>query len=252
MKNRARIGNLRTKIFDGKDGAARQAAIDITACLSEAKEGGGGVLFLSSGGSSLSILDFIAGEILGDYLTIGVLDERYDAGGENNNFVQLSRTDFYGKALRAGCAFIDTSVRPGQSQEALAGYFEERLRNWKGEHPGGTVIATIGIGPDGHTSGIMPFPEDSERFNSLFNGERWVVAYDAAGKTPYPERVTTTNTFLKLIDRAFVFACGREKAEALHRMLADRPAAEVPAVILRELSGDMYIDRELAEAASIQ
>ncbi|NOZ26049.1 MAG: hypothetical protein GXO94_08190 [Nitrospirae bacterium] len=245
------IGNLRINVFGDKAAAARQAAEDISRCLSDARRGDRTVLFLSSGGSSLAILDFMSADILGDYLTIGVLDERYDTGGEDNNFVQLSRTDFYGK-LRAGCAFIDTSVRPGQSQEALAGYFEERLRDWKGEHPGGIVIATIGIGPDGHTSGIMPFPEDSERFKSLFNGERWVVAYDAAGKTPYPERVTTTNTFLRLIDRAFVFACGREKAEALRRMLADRPAAEVPAVILRELSGEMYIDRELAEAASIQ
>jgi len=185
--------------------------------------------------------------MLGNYLTIGVLDERYDIKGENNNFVQLSQTGFYRKALKSGCAFIDTGVRPGQTQKALADYFEGKLREWRKNNPDGEIIATIGIGPDGHTSGIMPFPEDKDRFDALFNGERWVVAYDAAGKTPYPERVTTTNTFLKLINRAFVFATGREKADALPRMQEDRPVSEVPAAILKELSGNMYIDRELSE-----
>jgi len=241
------IGNLRINIFEDKAAAARQVADDISRYLSDAKKGGRKVLFLSSGGSSLAILDFIADDILGDYLTIGVLDERYDREEKNNNFVQLSRTDFYGKALKSGCAFIDTGVRPGQTQKALADYFEGKLREWRKNNPDGVIIATIGIGPDGHTSGIMPFPEDEKRFDALFNGERWVVAYDATGKTPYPERVTTTNTFLKLINRAFVFATGREKAEAFRRMQEDRPVSEVPAAILKELRGDMYIDRELSE-----
>ena len=241
------IGNLKIHIFKDKAEAARQVADDISLYLSDAQKGGRKVLFLSSGGSSLAILDFIPDNILGDYLTIGVLDERYDREGKNNNFVQLSMTGFYRKALKSGCAFIDTGVRPGQTQKDLADYFEGRLRGWRKNNPDGEIIATIGIGPDGHTSGIMPFPEDKNRFNALFNGERWVVAYDATGKTPCPERVTTTNTFLKLINRVFVFAAGREKADALRRMQEDRPFSEVPAAILKELSGDMYIDRELSE-----
>ncbi len=242
-----KTGKLRINIFKDKAEAARQVADDISRYLSDAQRGGRKVLFLSSGGSSLAILDFIADGILGDYLTIGVLDERYDIKGENNNFSQLSRTDFYRKALKSGCAFIDTGVRPGQTQKALADYFEEKLREWRKNNPEGEIIATIGIGPDGHTSGIMPFPEDKERFDTLFNSERWVTAYDATGKTPYPERVTTTNTFLKLINRAFVFAAGGEKAEALRHMQEDRPVSEVPAAILKELRGDMYIDMELSE-----
>ncbi|VAX33984.1 hypothetical protein MNBD_NITROSPIRAE03-1522 [hydrothermal vent metagenome] len=241
------IGNLKIHIFKDKAEAVRQAADAISSYLSDAQKEDRKVLFLSSGGSSLEILDFIPDDILGDYLTISVLDERYDREGKNNNFVQLSLTGFYRKALKSGCAFIDTRVRPGQTQKALADYFEGKLREWRKNNPDGEIIATIGIGPDGHTSGIMPFPENKKMFDTLFNGERWVVAYDAAGKTPYSERVTTTNTFLKLINRAFVFAVGREKAEALHRMQEDRPVSEVPAAILKELCGDMYIDRELSE-----
>jgi len=237
------IGNLRINIFKDKAEAARQAADDISRYLSDAQKGDRKVLFLSSGGSSLAILDFIAEDMLGNYLTIGVLDERYDIKGENNNFVQLSQTGFYRKALKSGCVFIDTRVRPGQTRNGLADYFEEKLREWRKNNPDGEIIASIGIGPDGHTSGIMPFPEDKDRFDALFNGERWVVAYDATGKTPYPERVT----FLKLINRAFVFATGREKADALPRMQEDRPVSEVPAAILKELRGNMYIDRELSE-----
>ncbi len=242
-----KTGKLRINIFKDKAEATRQVADDISCYLSDTKKGGRKVLFLSSGGSSLAILDFIPDDILGDYLTIGVLDERYDREGKNNNFSQLSRTGFYRKAMKSGCAFIDTGVRPGQTQQALADYFEGKLREWRKNNPDGEIIATIGIGPDGHTSGIMPIPEDKNRFNALFNGERWVTAYDAAGKTPYPERVTTTNTFLKLINRAFVFAVGREKADALRSMQEDRPVSEVPAAILKELRGDMYIDRELSE-----
>ncbi len=241
------IGNLRINIFKDKAEASRQVADDISRYLSDAQRGVRKVLFLSSGGSSLAILDFIPDDIPGDYLTIGVLDERYNREGENNNFFQLSRTGFYKKAIESGCAFIDTRVRPGQTRNSLADYFEGELREWKKNNPDGEIIASIGIGPDGHTSGIMPFPEDKDRFEYLFNGERWVVAYDAAGKTPYPERVTTTNTFLKLINRAFVFAVGREKADALRGMRGDRPVSEVPAGVLKELRGNMYIDRELSE-----
>jgi 6-phosphogluconolactonase/glucosamine-6-phosphate isomerase/deaminase len=244
------IGNLKVHIFKDKAEAARQVADDISLYLSNAQKRAGKVLFLSSGGSSLAILEFISDDIPGDYPTIGVLDERYDREGKNNNFVQLSGTGFYRKALKSGCAFIDTTVRPGQTRNGLADYFEGKLREWRKNNPDGEIVATIGIGPDGHTSGIMPFPEDKERFDFLFNGERWVMAYDATGKTPYPERVTTTNTFLKLIDRAFVFAVGREKAEAFRHMQEDRPVSEVPAAILKELRGDMYIDRELSEVVS--
>ncbi len=239
------IGNLRVHVFEDRVEAARRAGGDIARCLSDARKRGRNVLFLSSGGSSLAILDFIPYEVLGGHLTVGVLDERYDRG-EDNNFVQLSRTGFYRKAVAAGAGFVDTSVKAGQTDEALADHFESELREWRRTNPDGEIVATIGIGPDGHTSGIMPFPEDEVRFEALFNAERWVVAYDASGKSPHPKRVTTTLTFLRLISRAFVFACGREKADALRRLQEERPPAEVPAAVLKELRGDLYVDAELS------
>ncbi len=245
------IGNLGIKVFRDKLEAARQAAEDIRRSLSVIRRGGGKALFLSSGGSSLAILDFIDEDVLADYLTIGVLDERYDVGGGNNNFLHLARTGFYARALASGCSFIDTRVRPGQTQRDLAGHFEGELRAWRKGNPGGYIIATVGIGPDGHTSGIMPFPEDRETFDALFNGDRWVVSYNAAGKTPFPERVTTTNTFLRMISRAIVYATGAEKAEALRRLEEDVSLAEVPAAVMKELDGTVYIDRELAEVAKV-
>ena len=204
-----------------------------------AKSKGLPVLLLLSGGSSLNLLSDLNQELFGSHLTIGVLDERYSKEPNINNFAQLQKTSFYQETLKKEALFIDTKVGERETLEGLAQRFEATLRNWKKANPQGKVITTQGIGADGHTAGIMPYPENPKLFKSLFeNKEKWVVGYDATlSKNQYPLRVTTTFPFLRsIIDVTIVYITGEEKKAALQRVMSENSSlAETPARIIKEM-----------------
>lgn len=206
--------------------------------LHEKKQSAIPVLLLLSGGSAFSLLDAIPEDACGAHMTIGMLDERFSVDEDINNFAQFAKTGFYANSKTSGAAFIDTRGKGGETQDELATRFLYSFQNWVTAHRDGVVVATMGIGADGHTAGIMPFPEDSDLFGRLFEDEkRWVTAYDAGNKNPYPLRVTVTLPFLReQVADAIVFAVGDEKRSALKRMLADEGTlAETPARIIREM-----------------
>ncbi|MHB1163157.1 MAG: 6-phosphogluconolactonase [Minisyncoccota bacterium] len=224
---------------------AKAAAQALNASL--AAQQGKEFLFLSSGGSSLSLLEYLDPRHFGPHSTIGVLDERYSADPTINNLALLEQTGFYKKVQAAGAHFIDTKVRPGESIESVATRFEKSLRDWAGR-TGGTILASVGVGPDAHTSGIMPYPEDPHHFDTLFNDEaHWVAAYDAHDKNPHRLRITTTFPFLRKIDSAIIFIVGENKRPALKKMLAGTGTlSESPCRIWREVAGaEVYTDQKL-------
>ncbi len=241
------LGNLLLHTSPNAESAAKAAAIQISKYIKKARAENKTILFLTSGGSAFLILEYIKEAALGPDITIGVLDERFDPTNEANQFSRLKDTTFYNTALGKSCKFIDSSVNKWQTLEELAKEFENSLRLWKKGNPDSMIISTIGMGPDGHTSGIMPFPEDPPRFNELFKGKDWVTSYDAEGKNPYPLRVTTTLTFLKTIDHPIVYIIGNDKKTALCRAIQEKPFANIPASFLLTLNGDIYIDEKLSE-----
>lgn len=178
------------------------------------------ILFLSSGGSSLELLNGLS---LGDHMTISVLDERYGNDPSINNFSKLMTHVRDAK-------FIDTRVKEGESLQELAQRFEKELRMWKEKNPSGKVIITQGVGSDGHTAGIMPYPENPELFKKLFDTpDHWVTGYDA--------RVTTTPSFLRhIVDHSLVYLVGEQKREALRKILAlEGTLWETPGRIIQEM-----------------
>lgn len=245
------VGNLRLYIRNNKDDALNFFAKDISRKLREFRDvERRDVLFLSSGGSALGVLDKIADDVIGPYLTIGIFDERYDPSNKTANYAQLRKTAFYRRAVQHGCRLIDTSTQRNQSQEELAEYYEQELRNWHTRHPRGAIMATMGIALDGHTAGIMPFPEDPARFHELFERERWIVAYDASGKNPYPLRVTTTFTFLRFVDLVGIYLVGPEKGTMWRKLMDGDDHAEIPGRIIKTLPrGAVYTDVALMRAA---
>lgn len=177
------------------------------------------VLLLLSGGSARKIPDEIGSNVLGTNLTVGVLDERYSKDPKINNFSQLMETRFYKYAKAVKSSFIDTRIQAGESQEELAMRFQQALKGWDNLYGYGKIIITQGIGPDGHTSGVLPFPENPKWFADNFcNPDVWVKAYDAKGKNPYPLRITTTLAFLEKVDFTVVFVCGKDKKKALKKV----------------------------------
>ncbi len=195
------------------------------------------VLLLLSGGSAFDILKDMPNGCVGKTTTIGVLDERFSKDQEVNNFSLLEKTDFFQLAKSALAQSIDTRPHDNENLAGLALRFETALRTWHTAHPKGTVIITQGIGPDGHTAGIMPYPEDEKQFEALFlDDAHWVCGYNAGTKNQYPLRITVTIPFLRLVDHSIVYCVGQNKKEALGRVL-DREGDlfETPARVIREM-----------------
>lgn len=226
------------------ESALRLAAESLNRDIAENSEKG--ILLMLSGGSSLKLLPLINTGLLDLRVTITVLDERFSNDPKINNFAQISQTDFYRIAKDRGVNFIDTRLINNESIEELARRFDDGLRNWRKSSAGGKIIATLGIGSDGHIAGIMSFPEDTRTFEELFMyDEHWIVGYDAGNKNPYPLRITPTVPFLRdQIDFGIVYVVGEDKTDALKRILSEEGSlSETPARALREMkSAIIYTD----------
>ena len=206
------------------------------------------ILLLLSGGSALKLLDLIDQSLIGNKTTITVLDERYSTNVDENNFSILSSTPFYESTKERGASFIDTRLKEKETIDELAARFEHVLRNWKTAHPNGLMIATQGIGPDGHTAGILPFPENPSYFAETFETtDRWVFGYDAENKNQFPLRVTTTIPFLKLLDHSIVYVVGDDKKEVIQKaILADAKLNEVPSSVIQQMKDvQLFTDQEI-------
>ena len=203
------------------------------------------VLFMISGGSSLALLSNIDTENLNKQITICPLDERYSLNPKENNMAQIAKTNFYKAANQKGCNFIDTGIKNSETQNQLATRFNQELNLWISLNPKGLIIATIGIGPDGHICGIMPFLENPEKFLEMFDNKdnsSFVIGYDAKEKNPYPKRVTTTMNFVRKINIAIVYVVGENKLKALSALKKQKGELFVsPCRILREIKGDVFV-----------
>lgn len=220
--------------YNSKNEAAAEAGEHLNSILTENKKRQ--ILLMLSGGSALSILDYVGQSALGENVTISVLDERFSQDPEINNFAQLQKSDFYTESLDADCSFFGTLPRAGETMESLAKRWEENLKNWRKENPKGIIIATLGMGADGHTAGIFPYADNRAEFEKLFLGEAWTAAYNAGNKHQYADRITATLTFFKMIDFGLAFVCGPEKKEKLDAVAAKSGRVnELPALAWHEI-----------------
>lgn len=195
------------------------------------------ILLLLSGGSALDVLDYIDVNILGPRITIGMIDERFSFDRDVNNFAKLSESKFLEDCMTMGCAIIGTEVQRGQTVSELSQHLERSWTNWDKRNKDGKVIVVLGLGEDGHTAGIMPYPENPRLFRNLFEQEDdWVVGYDAKDKNKYSLRITATISFLKdRVDEAVVFVSGQNKKEALEKVQGQGSMYKIPGRIFQEM-----------------
>lgn len=218
--------------------ARLRASEALQAVLREKKQLGTPVLLLLSGGSAFSILESVSHGILGPHMTIGVLDERYSTDENVNNFSQFTHIALYASAFAVGARFIDTRVKNNETQKQLGMRFETDIWNWLERNSAGVIVATMGIGVDGHIAGIMPFPENSALFQELFEDDtKLVVAYDAGDKNRYPLRITVTLPFLRrYVNHAIMYAVGEEKNAAVRRVFTKEGSlTQTPARVVHEM-----------------
>lgn len=191
------------------------------------------VLLLVSGGSAFSVLEECDTAVLGVHVTVGVLDERYSSDPRINNFLQLKETVFFKEAMRLGAKCFDTSIGENDSQAALAARMEKGIRNWINENPAGKIIATMGIGEDGHTAGILP-----ETAAANFDDGKIIASYSVGKEiNPYPERVSASLAFLRDgVDEAVVYAVGEKKQRVIGKLGNEKIALRImPARILNKM-----------------
>lgn len=228
---------------------AEEAGKKVDEILSEYKKQNLPILLMLSGGSSLSILSSINTANLSQDSTICVVDERFSPDPTVNNMAQIMQTDFFRKANGAGAKVIDTRPLNGETQEQLSKRFNDSITSWVQNNPNGKVVATLGMGPDGHIAGIMPESENAEKFNNEFDREtanKYVVSYDAGEKNQFPLRVTVGLPFLRRIDKAVAYIVGENKREAWNRLnQSEGEIAMTPARVLKEMAGDVYLFTDL-------
>ncbi len=201
------------------------------------------ILLLLSGGSSLELLECADPFFCGSNVTISVIDERVNQ--EESNFNKLSKTSFFKNSLLSGSSYIHPVNTKDDTPDSVANRFGEAILSWMKRNPSGVIIATLGMGDDGHIAGIMPFPESKSRFDELFDNEHtYIRGYDAGAKSKFPLRVTSTLSLLRRITHAVVYISGEAKKPALEHVLKkDVSLSEMPAVILHDLSSvDLYTD----------
>jgi 6-phosphogluconolactonase/glucosamine-6-phosphate isomerase/deaminase len=194
--------------FDSKAEAAASAGEALNNLLLENIKSP--ILLLVSAGSAFEILEYVGEKVMSENLTVCMLDDRFSENPEVNNFLQLQKLDFYTLALSKDVNFFGTLPRPNEKITELAERFEGNLKNWRKENPNGLIVATFGMGADGHTAGIFP-ESDEKKFANLMKNESWVIGYNVGDKDKYSERVTTTLTFFKEIDFGIGFVCGEDK-----------------------------------------
>lgn len=180
------------------------------------------VLWLVAGGSAVSSAARASKQLVQEgisleRLTVTLTDERYGKPGHaDSNWQQL---------LDAGFSLPGATLHPvlaGKDMEATATDFEEFLEGELGKVD--YRMGLLGIGADGHTSGILPG-------SSAVQAKGLVHAYDGGDY----QRITTTSAALKQLDEAVVYAVGEAKWPVLDQLETDMSIDEQPAQILKHV-----------------
>lgn len=201
------------------------------------------ILFLSSGGSNLEILGGINPEVLTKNITVTVLDTRFGVEPKDENYNQLMETDFYKRANEKGARFLNANTYSDVLKNIriyqMGERFDAMLKDWIENTPNGKIVATIGMGSDGHIAGIMPFPENEKLFTELFkNQNRLAVAYEAQTIGRFPKRLTVTYPFFLKIDKVVSYIVGNDKQSKLLELSSgkDYPEHQFPGIVLGKLN----------------
>lgn len=192
----------------------------LTDTIADALAAGKRVLWLLSGGSAISIAVEVSKLLSSSKLanlTVTLIDERYgEVGHADSNWRQLEDAGFTlpGATLQPVLTGVDQAATAANFAKTLQADIE--VADYR--------IGLLGIGPDGHTSGILPHSPAVTETNI-------VCSYDSE---PY-RRVTTTPPFFDKLDEAVVYAVGEAKWQLLDKLETDIPIDELPAQVLKRV-----------------
>jgi 6-phosphogluconolactonase/glucosamine-6-phosphate isomerase/deaminase len=178
------------------------------------------VLWLVPGGSAISIVAEIskrlAGRDLGN-LSVTLTDERYgEVGHPDSNWKQLADLNFD----LPGANLVP--VLNGKDRAGTTADFAEALTTLLDQSD--YALGFFGIGPDGHTAGILP---GSPAVTSTMAAQD----YDAGNF----QRITMTPLAIEKLDEVVVYAMGEAKWPVFDQLETDVPVNEQPAQFLKQV-----------------
>ena len=181
-------------------------------------------LLLLSGGSQKILYEVLAQEKKLNPLAVALVDERYgERMHDNSNEKMIRETGFVSDLEQRGISFFPV-LKEGLDIEKTAQEYENTLKGLFTK--ASKKIALMGIGPDGHTSGIAP--NRSDFLNPLFTQNNKLVGYFDDANGNFGKRVTTTFEALSQMDELIILAFGSSKQEPLKKMFEEGPVEEIP------------------------
>lgn len=203
--------------------STRQAEAEVATQLNTLLSSGRHIVWFVSGGSCIEpqcrILQSLQANQLSN-LTVMLADERYGAPGHaNSNYQQLVDAGF----VRAGLKF-DILLEQGSTLESTVAAYRTGVE--AAINSSNAAIATLGIGTDGHTAGILP------SFSADAIAEGSVIEYE----TPQFTRISVSPSVLSNLQNAWVFAYGDQKRPIVEQLWQKTEAImRLPAQVLYDI-----------------
>jgi 6-phosphogluconolactonase/glucosamine-6-phosphate isomerase/deaminase len=209
-------GQIRFKKIISADQAAEYLANTIKSHLENAEE----VLWLISGGSSISVAveasKILAGSRLNN-LSVSLTDERYGPiGHKDSNWQQLLDSGF----LLSGAKLLPVLNGDNFDNTTLSygGMLAMELKSCD------FSIGLFGIGLDGHTAGILPS-------SPATTTKALAIGYDGDAF----KRITMTPEAIMKLNEAAVYVFGKPKWPILDKLDNDIPINIMPAQALKHV-----------------
>jgi 6-phosphogluconolactonase/glucosamine-6-phosphate isomerase/deaminase len=184
------------------------------------------VLYLS-GGRMQRLYELFAKEETILPGAVGLIDERYgEPMWENSNEKMINDTKFL-KYLAFNNVPFYPIIQKGKKREEAAYAYDEKVRSLHATFQ--KHIGIIGIGPDGHTSSIIP--NRSDFHNPWFDADHQHLLVSELNdpNSHYKERVGMTFLGLSMLDQLLILAFGDSKQPMFELMFAEGKEKEIPA-----------------------
>ena len=199
-----------------KTDSARKTADSLSSIIQRHLDKKESVVWLISGGSAAEIAVLASKKLRNvRYLSVALVDERYGPPHHSDsNELLLSKSGFATKTFKL--VPVLTGNPPAKTRES----YESRIKDLFNRSD--YKIALLGIGPDGHTAGILPHSEAVE--------SKCLVSYY---ETPEYNRLTLTPKALLELDEVVVYALGESKRQAIEQLGDNLAIARQPAQVLK-------------------
>lgn len=188
--------------------------------IGERLDQGQTVLWLVPGGSAIALAAAASQGLTAhdtSKLTVSLTDERYGlVGHADSNWQQLGQAGFHipGAQLHPVLTGADLTA----TTQAFAAFLDTALET------ADYRLGFFGIGPDGHTAGILPG-------SPAVTATQSAAGYDGGQF----QRITITPAAIKRLDEAVVYAVGEPKWPIFDQLETDIALEKQPAQILKQV-----------------